>query len=236
MHKRFIFRLTYGANLETYLNDGEIRSKNHVDAQIGYRTSFSEIVARRGGNNFVTPCGNNVNEFVPFYFSPSTAMAYTINQGNVSLVGHNDVNYGIASMEDIVYIIADPIKVAASGCSFWFTDIACNSAQDPQYRNEINSLATHVDWELFDDNPKMGHISEIGYEGVCRYFMDSERKKNWMNRKKKRMAEFMVQNAFSMDLVECLVIKSTKWEQFLVDRIRRSGRNIPVLVKPGCYF
>lgn len=100
--KRFIFRMTYGANIETYLAHGEIHSKNHPVAQHGYRTSFSEIVARRGGQEFLTPCRSNVNDFVPFYFSPSTAMAYTINRGNVKLLGPGDIDLGAASMDDMV--------------------------------------------------------------------------------------------------------------------------------------
>lgn len=236
MPKRFIFRMTYGANIETYLAHAEIRSKNHPMTQYGYRTSFSEIVKRRGGQEFLTPCNSNVNDFVPFYFSPSTAMAYTINRGNVLLIGPDETDLGAASMEDIVYIVADPQKVKSSNFDFWFTDIACNSAQVPQYSKDMDNLEQHVDWSLFDDNPRMAIIPEIDYEGVCKFFADSDRNPAWLNRKKKRMAEFLVKDAFPMDLVECLVIKSTKWEQFLIDRINRSGRSIPVYVNSGCYF
>ena len=234
MPNRFLFRLTYGANIETYLNDGEIRSKLHPNVQLGYRTSYRDLVAQR--DEFVTPCGNSVNNFVPFYFSPSTAMALAINADKVRLVGPASEDLGTASLEDIVYIVADPTKVAAAGSPFWFSDIACNSAQTPRYCSDITQLESHVDWALFDDFPRMGRIAEIGYDGVCKYSFDSDRKSAYLNRKKKRMAEFMVQNTFSMDLVECLVIKSTKWERFLTDRIALANRNIPVYVKSGCFF
>ena len=228
--------MTYGANIQRYLQDGEIRSKNHHNIQHGYRTSFSDIVQRRGGTSFTTPCTRNVNDFVPFYFSPATAMAYTINQGNVPLVDPTNQNVGFASSEDIVYIVADPIKVAAA-CPFWFTDIACNSvAQTPNYSNIIQNIEPHIKWSLFDDTPRMGIISEIGYRGVCRWFHDNHSNINWINRTKIRMAEFLVQDVFPVDLIECFVIKSTKWEHWLQQQIQSVGKNIPVYVKSGCFF
>ena len=228
--------MTYGANIQRYLQDNEIRSKNHHDTQYGYRTSFLGIVQRRGGMDFNTPCTRNVNDFVPFYFSPATAMAYTINQGNVPLIDPTNQNVGYASSEDIVYIVADPQKVA-NAHPFWFTDIACNSvAQTPNYSNIITNLGSHIDWGLFDDYPRMGTIDEIDYEGVCRWFHDNHRNVKWINRTKIRMAEFLVQDVFPVDLIECFVIKSTKWEHWLTEQIQLNGKNIPIYVKPGCFF
>ena len=228
--------MTYGANIARYLEDGEIRSKNHIEIQPGYRTSFSDIVNRRGGPGFNTPCGRSVNDFVPFYFSPATGMAYTISQGNVPLVDPQGENLGSVDSEDMVYIVADPLKVA-NYCSFWFSDIACNSvAQTPNFSDDITTLESHIKWSLFDDSNRMGHIQELGYAGVCRWFHDNHSKLEWINRTKIRMAEFLIRESFPVDLIDCLVIKSTKWEQWLQQQITFAGRNIPIYVKRGCFF
>ena len=163
-------------------------------------------------------------------------MAYTIHQGNVPLIDPNGQSHAFASSEDIVYIVADPAKVADE-CSFWFTDIACNSvAQTPQYSNQIENLESHIKWELFDETPRMGKIKQIEYDGACKYFNDSDRSTACLNRKKIRMAEFLVQDTFPIDLIECLVIKSTKWEHWLNQEVQDHGKNIPIYVNSGCFF
>lgn len=228
--------MTYGANIARYLQDGEVRSKNHQETQLGYRTSFSDIVDRRGGPGFNTPCGRLINDFVPFYFSPATGMAFTISRNNVPLVDPQGTNLGSADSEDMVYIVADPLKIA-NYCSFWFSNIACNSvAQTPIFSNDINALESHINWSLFDDNDRMGLIPEIGYTGVCRWFHDNHSKLEWINRTKIRMAEFLVRDSFPVDLIDCFVIKSTKWEHWLRQQVGLAGKSIPIHVKPGCFF
>lgn len=218
------------------MQDGEVRSKNHNETQLGHRTSYSDIVNRRGEAGFNTPCGRLVNDFVPFYFSPATGMAFTISRGNVPLVDPQGNNLGSASSEDLVYIVADPERVAKT-CPYWFSDIACNSvAQTPNYSDDIATLEDHIKWSLFDADDRMGRIPEIGYGGVCKWFLDSPRNVQWINRSKIRMAEFLVRDSFPVDLIECLVIKSTKWEHWLREQIRSVGRDIPIYVKPECFF
>lgn len=228
--------MTHFRNLQTYLADGYICAKNHPQMQPGYRTSFEDIVARRGGTEFTTPCGSNVNDFVPFYFSPSTKMAYTIHAGNVRLRGPDNSDLGIADMDDVAYVVVQPQAMFDSGRTCWFTDIACNSGIPPIYENRPERMETHIDWALFDDTPRMGHIPEIGYEGVCRWQHDRDMPVEHQMRSKKRMAEFMVRDYLRMGEVSCIILKNDQHAGEVQAWVNDSGLGFPVLVKPGCYF
>lgn len=228
--------MTHYRNLQTYLADRHVRAKNHPQMQAGYRTSFEDIVARRGGTEFTTPCGSNVNDFVPFYFSPSTKMAYTIHAGNVRLRGPDNIDHGLADMDDVAYLVVPPQTLLDSGRTCWFTDLACNSGIPPTYENRPERMEAHIDWALFDDYPRMGHIPEIEYEGVCRWQHDRDTPVEHQMRSKKRMAEFMVRDHLRMDEVSCIVMKSGTHTREVQAWVDDSGLELPVLVKLGCYF
>lgn len=228
--------MTHYKNLQTYFAAGNLYAKNNRNVQAGYRISFDDIVARRGSAAFTTPCGSNVNDFVPFYFSPCTKMAYSIHIGNVPLKAPNGTELGIANMDDVAYIVVNPTALFASGRSFWFTDIACNSGFPATYSRDTAGLETHVAWPLFDDTPTMGRITEIGYEGVCRWQHDRDHPVEHQMRSKKRMAEFMVKDRLQMDEVSCIVLKNEKHLAEVQTWVNASLTQLPVYVKPGCFF
>ena len=233
---RFLFRMTYYRNLQRYLSDGAVYAKNSPHVQPGYRISFDEIVARRGTAAFGTPCGSTVNDFVPFYFSPITKMAYTIHAENVDLKAPTDENLGRASMDDVAYLVVHPNRLFASGRRCWFTDIACNSGIPPTYEDDPDKLGDLVSWPLFDDAPYTAQIPEIGYGGVCRWQHDRDEPPAHQQRSKKRMAEFLVKDHLRMDEVSCIVLKTDQHEGEVRSWVAAAGVTIPVLVKPACYF
>lgn len=237
MPDRHIFRMTYYRNVEQFLKDGAVFAKNHQPMQLCYRTSYGDIVQRRATTAFQTPCGGVVNDFVPFYFSPATAMAGAIHMGHVSLIDPNDVNLGVASMDDIVFLVCRTKNVSKAGLAFWFTNVACNSlALKPLYESDLSKLASHIDWSLFDENPKMAHIPEIGYSGVCKWFKDFDNPIRYRNRKAMRMAEFMVKDPLPLNFVDCIITKHQHIKQQIDTWMHAYGQNIPVYVKKGCYF
>ena len=227
--------MTYIENLRTYIADGFLYAKNSPNMQPAFRISYEEIVARRG-TIFTTPCGTNINEFVPFYFSPATGMAYAIHMKRVPLRSTDGDEVCKADPEDVAYIVVDPQTLFASGRDCWFTNIACNSALPPVYEDNPGQLETHVEWPLFDDTSRMGHIPEIGYQGVCRWQHDQDDPPERQQRSKKRMAEFMVKDYLRMDEVSCIILKNAKRAGEVRAWVDDAGAAIPVYVKPGCYY
>ena len=228
--------MTYFENLKYFLSSGAEFAKNSANGLPRYRISFDDIVARRGSKLFATPCGSTVNDFVPFYFSPSTKMAFSIHIGNVPLRAPDGTELGKASMDDVAFMIVKPNDLFASGRKCWFTDISCNSGIPPTYCDDQNQLLTHVEWLLFDETPKMGQIHEIGYEGVCQFQHDRDEPDRYRMRSKKRMAEFMVRDCLQMSEVSCIVLKNRTHLEEVQAWVNASPVDIPVYVKPGCFF
>lgn len=233
---RFIFRMTYYQDCARFFDDGELRSKHHHVGQPCHQTSYPDIVSRRG-TQLATPCGRAINDHVAFYFSPMTAMAYTIHMGNVPLVSPDGVVLGKATMDDRVFFVANVEKIAKAGLPIWFSDIACNSlSPPPKYESDLAKIETHVDWSMFDDGYYTAQISEIGYSGVTRFFHDRDDPQRYANRSRKRMAEFLVRDAMPLSMFDCIITK-TDWIKAQVESMMvGKGVALPVHVKTGCYF
>jgi len=226
--------MTYFKNLEVFLLDGAESAKDSPGGRPRYRISFEEIVVRRG-TVLTVPSGCTVNAFVPFYFSPSTKMAYSIHMHRVPLRAPDDTDLGPADMDDVAFMVVDPSTLFRSGRECWFTDQACNSGIPPQYEHDPSKLAQHIAWPLFDEAPRMAIIQELGYDGVCKWQQDRD-VPPYQQRSKLRMAEFLVKDHLRMDELSCIVLKSDGHLAEVTTWVKQSGLNIAVLVKPGCYF
>lgn len=238
---RFLFRMTHYKNLQTYLAAGQLYAKSSPSVQSGYRISFESIDSKRGTPQFTTPCGSNVNDFVPFYFSPSTKMAYSIHMRNVPQRDPDGTSPGKVSMDDIAQLVVIPEVLFNSGRQCWFTDIACNSGIPPTYACDPNELSSHLEWALFDEfgnnnRDQMATIPEIGYDGVCKWQHDKDEPARYQMRSKKRMAEFLVKDRLQMNEVSCIVLKNQTHLAEVQAWVNASNTQIPVYVKPGCFF
>ncbi|WP_192357689.1 DUF4433 domain-containing protein [Mesorhizobium mediterraneum] len=236
MPKRFVFRMTYVGDLPLFLADGELRAKNSQPPQDCHQTSHAGIVSRRGGVEMAMPCGGVVNDYVPFYFSPITAMSFSIHRGNVGLRDPQGNLLRQATMDDRVFFVSDVERFRNSGLTYFFSDIACNAvAPQPRYDNDLGRIEDHVDWSLFDDGSTVATIPEIGYEGVTQWFHDRDSPPRHQNRSRKRMAEFLVRDRMPLAFVDCIVTKSNQIRDVVAAAMNGSAWDIPVLVKPGCY-
>jgi hypothetical protein len=237
MPNRFIFRQVYYGDLSTFLDDGEIRAKNHISVQLCHQTSYQQIVDRRGTKAFSMPCGGVVNDYVPFYFSPLTSFTYTIHKGNVPLRSPSGADLGIAKPEDRIFIVCGVEGFRGSDLKYCFSNFPLNSEVPPPILNDnLDDLEKHVFWDVFDEFPYGANIPEIGYNGVCRYFQNAESPPPRQLRSQKRMAEFLVQGAVPLGLVTCVVANNIAMRDRLQQVMDASRWNIPIYVKSGCYF
>jgi hypothetical protein len=237
MTKRFVFRQVCSHDLGVFLEDGEIRSKNHENGQLCHQTSYVQIVERRGRPIFQLPHGGVVNDYVPFYFSPISSFTYTINRGNVDLRSPAGEVIGKASDEERMFFVCDPVQISNSGLPYCFSNLALNTQVPlPSITANIAELDGLVDWNVFDEIPMTASIPEIGYEGVCAYFRNQDSPQYRQNRSQKRMAEFLVKGAVPLSLVTCVVVKTEQMHQKLQRLMDASNWDIPIHTKPSCYF
>lgn len=235
--KRYIFRQVDHRDLQTFLQDGEIRSKNATPTQPCHQTSYPSIVHRRGTAAYAMPCGGVVNDYVPFYFSPKTSFTYTISEGNVDVVAPNGTVLGKSNEDDRIFFVARPETIAATGLYYCFSDLALNAnAPIPTLEQDLGKLGSHIHWRVFDDPPLGARIQEIGYEGVCGWFHDMASPTWRMNRSKERMAEFLARDAVPLSVFDCIVAKTDAMRDKLQAMMDTSVWNIPIYAKRGCYF
>lgn len=237
MPRRFIFRQVCTFDLPTFLADGEIRAKNHANPQQCHQTSYEQIVARRGAKMMDLPHGGVVNDYVPFYFSPRTKFTYTIHKKNVDLRSPTGELLGKADDSSRMFFVCEPTEFIGTHVQYCFSNLALNTnAPFPLIACDIDELEKHIDWAVFDDQPVCGKISEIGYGGVCPYFLNKEEPLAYQNRSEKRMAEFLVKDAVPLSMVRCIIAKTPAMQQSLQAVMDESDWDIPIYTKPGCYF
>ncbi len=235
--KRFIFRMVDHRDCARFFKDGELRSKNHPQAQLCHQASYAEIVSRRGGPGLSTPAGHVINDHVAFYFSPLTGMAFAIHSGHVNSLSPDGALLGKATMNDRVFFVADVENFRDSGREYWFSNIACNSlAPAPSFTNNLDAIENHVAWDLFDESPIAGRITEIGYTGCTTWQHNRDDPPRYQNRKQKRMAEFLVRDAVPLSMFDCIICKSGLIKTAVEGMMQGTNVDLPIYVKPGCYY
>jgi hypothetical protein len=235
--ERFIFRQVYFKDIGMFAADGQLRSKNHENRQECHQTSYPEIVERRGTTEFPMPGGTVVNDYVPFYFSPITAFTFTIFQGNVELKTFEGECLGKASQNDRAFFVAKASNALALHTPTFFSNVALNSlASDVILESNPDRLEDVVNWALFDEEPLTAKIPEIGYGGVCSWFHDRAAPIEHQNRKRQRMAEFLVRDAVPLSVFECVVVNNAPVATAVEAMLNEHGVELPVLTKPWCYF
>lgn len=183
------------------------------------------------------PHGGVANDYVPFYFSPITSFTFTIHKENVELRAPDGTSLGKANDNERMFFVCAVSDFHNSDLDYCFSDFALNSkAPIPEMKCDLADIETHVHWNVFDNNPYKARISEIGYAGVCRFFANVDTPPERQNRSHKRMAEFLVKDAVPLSFVTCIIAKSAAMQQSLEQVMAVSQWDIPIYVKPDCYF
>jgi len=232
---RFAFRQVDYRDLNKFLSDDGIFSKNHTPIQKCHQTSYKQLVERRGTNLFEMPGNRVINDFVSFYLSPISSFTYTIHQGNVPVTDPAGNELGMSKMDDRVFIVCNIDRVVSNISDCYYSNYALNSkALSPEIFDNFSKIEENVFWDVFDDPPMTAEIPEIGYNGVCKFFSSNINIK-YQTRKEKRMAEFLVYNELPWDLIECIILPDNSKLLYVQSLISSYKKTTPVYVKPGCF-
>lgn len=233
---RFIFRQFDHRDLDTFLDDRYLYAKNHLPRQECHQTSYPEIVERRGLNNYELPTGGVVNDYVPFYFCPITSFAYTINKGNVPVISPQGVNLGRSNWEDRLFVVYRVDDIVQSDAVWCFSNFALNSiAPTPTVIADISAIESHIDWSLFDENPIIARISEIGYPGCCRFFSQKSHPR-YALRQLVRMAEFLIKDRVPLSLAAAIICPTEQRGNLVHATMKCHNYDMQIIVKPECFL
>ena len=140
-----IYHITHMDNLPSIItvnglwSDAAILEKGGNKANIG----MSAIKERRLGLPVVCHSGDQVGEYVPFYFCPRSIMLFLINRAN-----HPDLDYR-GGQDPIVHLEADLLEVvkwADLQSKRWAFTLSNAGAVYTEFRRDLSQLG-EVDWE-----------------------------------------------------------------------------------------
>ncbi len=112
MNKIFLYRMTHIENIPHILQYG-ITHLSSPNANGNYQSiGDSSIISVRGQKTM--PNGDNLGDYIPFYFGKRTPMLYVIQKG------YNQVT--ATPPENIVYCVTSIAQIQKYGLNFVFTD------------------------------------------------------------------------------------------------------------------
>lgn len=153
-----------------------------------------------------------MNDCVAFYFSPLTSFTCCIHRGGVQVTPPSGGPQTASTQEDRIFLVAKVSDLYHADLQCCFSNYALNTTvPEPVIVDDYQLLETHIQWDLFDENPVVGSIPEIGYKGSCKYFLNKDTPERYHLRRPIRMAEFLVKTSVPLNLFTCVVAPN---EQF----------------------
>lgn len=162
----YIFRLTHKDNLPWILDNGlHCRASAYHDpnfASIG----IPDLIEKRSLRNVPEGPGGTLSDYIPFYFTPLSMMAYNIHTGRNVQQRRND---------ELVILVSSLPELRKANASFLFTDrhallVAAKFYSDLAYLDRI-------DWRILQnrdfsrDNEDIGKTSRYQAEALVHRHM-----------------------------------------------------------------
>ncbi len=173
----------------------------------GTTIGMSKIKERRMYNNFMNYPDLCVGACVPFYFCPRSIMLYIFYENN-----HPEITYR-GGQEPIVHLVADLRKTVtwaeSLGKRWVFTDSNAGSS-------------------YFNDFAKLNQLNQIDWNAL--------RATSWSAVKEKKQAEFLIEECFPWELIECIGVYSIVQYQQVAQALQSATHRPPVKVMRTWYY
>lgn len=215
-----IFHITAIPNLVGLAQQKHLLAKNVMAHQgLGYANIAYQSVQGRRANKVVTAgAGGVLHDYVPFYFAPRSPMLMAINRGNVE-----GCNY---RQDDIAHMRSSLRAVLGSKLPFVFYDK--NAAVfNARCFDDISQLG-QIDWPLFFEHPRK--------DGYCQYWNSVHTNERYVSRMETRQAEFLIHQAFPLNLVEEVVVRTEATAEMVRELVHGAGWHVNVRAQPLWYF
>lgn len=215
-----IFHITAIPNLPSLATQQHLLAKNVMATHgLEYANIAYQSVQGRRANKAVTAGMRGVlHDYVPFYFAPRSPMLRAIDGGRVEGCDYRQ--------DDIVHLRSSLRPTLDARLPFVFYDI--NAAvfnarcfDDIAYLGEIN-------WSLFFEAPRL--------DGYCKYWNNVHTNPRYVSRMETRQAEFLIHQAFSLDLVEEIVVRTQPIAASVQKIVHAAGWHVNVRAQPLWYF
>jgi hypothetical protein len=157
----FVFRIVHKDNLAWMLDNGLHCPKSPVKDPNFVNIGLTDLIERRHLRRVPKPPGGTLSNYIPFYFTPLSMMAYNIHTGrNVRQRGD----------DEIVILVASLVELQKANVSFLFTDRHA-STPDAKFSSDLSDL-NGIDWKILQnrdfsrDNEDIGKTSRYQAEAL----------------------------------------------------------------------
>ena len=201
-----IYHFTDVVNLPVILAAGELRC--HQMATTAVDVGDTSIKSRRTLIDVTCGPGGKVCDYVPFYYAPRSPMLSSIQFGNVPGVSPDQ--------RRLVYLVSSTEAAYGADLACVFTDGNAATAFTNFY-DDAAKLPQVVDWPLM-------------------------RATYWFNtpedpdRRRRRMAEFLVHRALPLELVAEIGVYDEAGESHVAGLLSVAGSTLPVTIRRDWYF
>ena len=185
-------------NLNNILEVGKLLSKNLLlRCEAAYTNiAYDDIQNRR--NITVNSNGNGLHNFVPFHFAPRQPILFAIAEGRIP-------NCHVPQ-EEMIYLVTTAQHLEKY--SFCFT-YGHPVMKPVNWYYELENLH-NVDWEIFFEKPIILDRITGGYSKFWHDNSSTPDKPKWADRKRRRQAEFLVENHVEISDICMFAVKNEK--------------------------
>lgn len=204
--RALIFRITHQANLPWIVDNGlHCRKASKLDPEfvdIGIR----DLIDKRHLTKVPCAPGGTLSDYVPFYFTPLSMMAFNIHTGRSVRQRDN---------AEIAILISSLYNLEKVGVTFLFTDRHASLA-DARFSADLAEL-DRVDWEILQRR-------------------DFSRDNDDLGKTSRYQAEALVHRGMTTDSLLGIACCNEEKKADAEKLIERRGLNLKVISKRGWYF
>lgn len=202
-----IFHITHVSNLNGIINRGGLACDRQAQALDHTCIGYGHIKARRMVRPVQCGPGGTLGDYVPFYFAPRSPMLFTISRGNVP--GYT------GGQTQIVHLVSSAEAVHKAGLTFVFTEGHAVISISKFFTNLAD--LKKVDWKIM----------------AARYWHDTDTDGD---RKRRREAEFLVQNQLPWNLIQNIGVYDKNIEARVTQILETIEHKPDVTVERGWYY
>ena len=204
--RALVFRITHRDNLPWILANGlTCRSSNNLDpnfVQIG----LSDLIERRNSQAVPHDPGGRLSDYIPFYFTPLSMMAYRIKTGRNVKQRYNS---------EIVIIVTSLKRLEKDGVRFLFTDRHA-SVVGARYSSSLMHL-DRIDWAILQGR-------------------DFSRDNDDLGKTNRYQAEALVHNYLPIKSVDFLACYDNDMKEEIERMVKQQEVDLKVIQRRGWYF
>ena len=203
----WLFRITHYQNLPFILQHGLHCPACDVKDPAYVNIGKQDIIAKRESKQIELPPYGHIHDYVSFYFGPRSPMLYSIYKGASDTT---------CNQKDIVYIVSTKESIQQSGLPFVFTTGQAIMQLSTQHNQDVD--LSRIAWDI---------IRGAYWNDVPPEFPD---------RKRRRMAEFLVHQHVPLKCIRGLAVFNDSMEKTVSEMVNEAELQIPVKAKPNWYY